>query len=202
MLFATTAIPVAAETPLPSLAVYLYGDVVLDGKPAPVGVEITAKLNGNVVGTTVVEQAGVYGDKTLTMLLVTCDPKDYGDVKFYVNGLESQTVGENTLENGSPGNEIEIGLIAESPAVSSGGSSGGSSGVSTGTSNEDTAEPGGSGDDTGVNQQDTQPPEEISSSPDSESAGSKNNLSTTIILAVVIVIVALGALFYAKNKGL
>lgn len=205
LLFATTAIPAAAEAPLlPSQIAYLFGDVVLDGKPAPVGVEITAKLNGNVVGTTVVEQAGVYGDKPLTMLLVTCDPKDYGDVKFYVNGLESQTVGENTLENGSPGNEIKIDLIAESPAVSNSGrsSSGGSSGGPTDTSNEDTANPGGSGDDTGVNQQDTQPPEEISSSPDSESAGSKNNLSTTIILAVVIVIVALGALYYAKNKGL
>jgi hypothetical protein len=200
LLFATTAIPAAAEAPLlPSQIAYLFGDVVLDGKPAPVGVEITAKLNGNVVGTTVVEQAGVYGDKPLTMLLVTCDPKDYGDVKFYVNGLESQTVGENTLENGSPGNEIKIDLIAESPADSSGGSSGGS----PGTSNEDTAEPGGSGDDTGVNQQDTQPPEEISSSPDSESAGSKDKSSTTIlILAVVIVIAALVALYYAKNKGL
>ena len=207
LLFATTAISAAAETPLPPLPAYLHGDVVLDGEPAPFGVEITAKLNGNVVGTTVVEQAGVYGDKPLTMLLVTCDPKDYGDVKFYVNGLESQTVGENTLENGSPGNEIEIGLIAESPVVSSGGSNGGSSGgsggVSTGTTNEDTAEPGGSGDDTGVNQQDTQPPEEISSSPDSESAGSKDKSSTTIIiLAVVIVIAALVALYYAKNKGL
>lgn len=206
LLFATTAIPAAAEPPpLPSQLAYLFGDVVLDGKPAPVGVEITAKLNGNVVGTTVVEQAGVYGNIPKTMLVVNCDPEDYGDVKFYVNGLESQTVGENTLENGSPGNEIEIDLIAESPAVSNsgnGGSSGGSSGVSTGTSNEDTANPGGSGDDTGVNQQDTQPPEEISSTPDSEPAGSKNNLSTTIILAVVIVIVALGALFYAKNKGL
>lgn len=204
LLFATTAISAAEETPLPPLPAYLHGDVVLDGKTAPVGVEITAKLNGNVVGTTVVEQAGVYGDKPLTMLLVTCDPKDYGDIKFYVNGLESQTVGENTLENGSPGNEIKIDLIAESPADSNsgnGGSSGGS-GVPTGTTNEDTAKPGGIGDDRGVNQQDAQSSEEISSSLDSESAGSKNNLSTTIILAVVIVIVALGALYYAKNKGL
>ena len=197
--------PAGATEDSPVL-LFLHGNISLDEEPAPVGTEIVVKLNEDVVGSSSVYHEGLYGDEPNKRLSITCDPENYGNIKFYVNGNEAKIVNPADLENANSWNLIELDLIAESPADSNGGSSGGGSGggsgVSTGTTNEDTAEPGGSGDDTGVNQQDTQPPEEISSSPDSESAGSKNNLSTTIILAVVIVIVALGALFYAKNKGL
>ena len=204
LLFATMVAPAGATEDSPVL-LFLHGNISLDEEPAPVGTEIVVKLNEDVVGSSSVYHEGLYGDEPNKRLSITCDPENYGDIKFYVNGNEAQIVNPADLENAKSWDLIELDLIAKSPADSNsgnGGSSGGGSGVSTGTSNEDTAKPGGSGDDTGVNQQDTQPPEEISSSPDSESAGSKNNLSTTIILAVVIVIVALGALFYAKNKGL
>ena len=135
LLFGIAAIPVAAEG-IPSLPLVLQGTVLVDGEPAPINTEITAKVNGDVVGTTEVDPDGVYGAQPGTKLYITCEPDNYGDIKFYVNGVESQLVDVDILKNANSGDVLEsINMVATSPVddgtgdVDNGGSgsSGGSS---------------------------------------------------------------------------
>ena len=142
LLFGIAAIPVAVGTP--SLPLVLQGTVVVDGEPAPVNTEITAKVNGDVVGTTEVDQEGVYGSQPGTKLYITCEPDDYEDIKFYVNGVESQLVNVDILNNADSGDVLEsVNMVATSPSGdgtgdvdnSGGGSSGGSS-YSTATTSD------------------------------------------------------------------
>ena len=136
LLFGIAAIPVAAGTP--SLPLVLQGTVVVDGEPAPVNTEITAKVNGDVVGTTEVDQEGVYGSQPGTKLYITCEPDDYGDIKFYVNGVESQLVDVDVLKNAESGDDLySVNMVATSPVGDS--TNDGSSGSSGGGSYSGTA---------------------------------------------------------------
>ena len=143
LLFGIAAIPVAAEG-IPSLPLVLQGTVEVDGEPAPENTVITAKVNGDVVGTTEVDQEGVYGSQPGTKLYITCEPDDYEDIKFYVNGVESQLVDVDVLKNANSGDVLEsVNMVATSPVddgtgddgtsddSGSSGSSGSSSGVTT-----------------------------------------------------------------------
>ena len=118
LLFGVAAIPVAGT---PSLPLVLQGTVLVDGEPAPINTEITAKVNGDVVGTTEVDQEGVYGSQPGTKLYITCEPDDngdikYGDIKFYVNGVESQLVNVDILNNANSGDVWEsVNIVATSP---------------------------------------------------------------------------------------
>ena len=133
LLFAISAIPAAAVEGTPSLPLVLQGTVELDGEPAPVNTEITAKVNGDVVGTTEVDQEGVYGSQPGTKLYITCEPDNYEDIKFYVNGVESQLVDVDILKNVNSGDILEsVNMVATSPSgddsTGDGGSSGGGGG--------------------------------------------------------------------------
>ncbi|NOR49204.1 MAG: hypothetical protein GQ533_14380, partial [Methanosarcinaceae archaeon] len=117
LLFAISAIPAAAvEEPPSSMPLVLQGTVELNGEPAPVNTEITAKVNGDVVGTTEVDQEGIYGSQPGTKLYITCESKNYGDITFYVNGVESQLVDVDILKDANSGDVLEsVNIVATSP---------------------------------------------------------------------------------------
>ena len=129
LLFAISAIPAAAVEGTPSLPLVLQGTVELDGEPAPVNTEITAKVNGDVVGTTEVDQEGVYGSQPGTKLYITCEPDNYENIKFYVNGVESQLVDVDILKGAKSGEVLKsVNIVATSPVDDSTGDDGSSSG--------------------------------------------------------------------------
>jgi hypothetical protein len=138
LLFAISAIPAAAVEETPSLPLVLQGTVELDGEPAPVNTEITAKVNGDVVGTTEVDQEGVYGSQPGTKLYITCEPDNYEDIKFYVNGVESQLVDVDILKNANSGVVLEsVNMVVTSPVDDGTGDDG--------TDDDDTGGSGGFG---------------------------------------------------------
>lgn len=96
---------------VPILPLIIKGDVTLDGEPAEVGTEVTAKINGEVVGTTEVSTKGVYGDLPQNRLLVTSAPENYEKIKFYINGMEAE-ITENGFNDAKPGATIELDLSA------------------------------------------------------------------------------------------
>ena len=116
LLFAIASIPAIAAEETPSLPLVLQGTVELNGEPAPINTEITAKVDSDVVGTTEVDQEGIFGSQPGTKLYITCDPDDYEDIKFYVNGVESELLDVEILKNAKSGDILEsINIIATSP---------------------------------------------------------------------------------------
>jgi hypothetical protein len=118
LLFAMATIPVSTASEAeanPSLALIAGGEVTIDGEVAPVGTEITVKLGEKTVGATIVESAGVYGDSPANRLLITSEPDDYENLKFYVNGVETDLV---DLTNAAPGATVTTTLASSTPAVS------------------------------------------------------------------------------------
>ena len=65
---------------LPTLPAEFCGFVRLNGKPAPAGTEIVAKINGEVRGKITIEEGGRYGSlgKFDEKLVVRGDDKDIG----------------------------------------------------------------------------------------------------------------------------
>ncbi|MCM1988007.1 hypothetical protein [Methanococcoides seepicolus] len=119
LLFAIATIPVStASEASPSLPLIVGGEVTIDGEVAPVGTEITVKLGEHVVGTTTVGSAGVYGDSPTNRLLITSDPDDYENLKFYVNGVETDLVDSTTLKNAVPGATVSTTIASSAPVVS------------------------------------------------------------------------------------
>jgi hypothetical protein len=116
LLFAMATIPVsAASEAIPSFPLSMGGEVTIDGEVAPVGTEITVKLGEKTVGTTTVESEGVYGDLPTNRLLITSEPDDYENLKFYVNGVETDLV---DLTNAVPGDTVSTTITSSAPAVS------------------------------------------------------------------------------------
>lgn len=68
------------------MPIVLSGDISVNGEPADVGTIISVELDGKELGSTEVTTKGVYGDKSGNKLLITCDPEDYDDLEFYING--------------------------------------------------------------------------------------------------------------------
>jgi hypothetical protein len=116
LLFAIATIPVStASEASPSLPLIVGGEVTIDGEVAPVGTEITVKLGENTVGATTVGFAGVYGDLPTNRLLITSEPDDYENLKFYVNGVETDPV---DLNNAVPGATVSTTITSSAPVVS------------------------------------------------------------------------------------
>lgn len=154
LLFGIAAIPVAGT---PSMPLVLQGTVMVDGEPAPVNTQIIAEVNGDVVGSAEVDQDGIYGSQPGTKLYITCESDNYGDIVFYVNGVESQLADEDVLKYANSGDVLEsVNMITTSSvdggtgddgtsddsgssggSTSSGSSSGSSGGVTTSNSNTD-----------------------------------------------------------------
>ena len=119
LLFAIATIPVStASEASPSFPLIVGGEVTIDGEVAPVGTEITVKLGENIVGTTTVDSAGVYGDSPTNRLLITSEPDDYENLKFYVNGVETDLVDTTALKNAVPGTTVTTTLTSSAPAGS------------------------------------------------------------------------------------
>ena len=171
LLFAIAVIPAVAVEGTPSLPLVLQGTVELDGEPAPVNTEITAKVNGDVVGTTEVDQEGVYGSQPGTKLYITCEPDNYEDIKFYVNGVESQLVDVDILKNANSGVVLEsVNIIATSP-----------DGDGTGTGDVDY---GGSGSSGGSGSYSETATTSDPGTDDESSSGSTASASTTSLKSV------------------
>jgi len=140
LLCATVAVPATAAEAIPEFPLVVGGTVEVNGEPAPVGTVITAGLNDEIVGTTQVDCEGVCGYCPENKLYITCAADDYGDLKFYVDGVESQLVDIDALINAKPGDILTSVLIASTGSgsgsttggsTSTGGSSSGSAGYST-----------------------------------------------------------------------
>ena len=210
LLFGIAAIPVAGT---PSMPLVLQGTVVVDGEPAPVNTQIVAKINGDVVGTAEVDQEGVYGSQPGTKLYITCEPDDYGNIVFYVNGVESQLVDVDVLNNAESGAVLEsVNMVATSPvdggtgddgtsddsgSSSGGGSYGGgaattSSGTTT-TSDETSSESTASASTTSLKSvADTQSPDDSveGGAPAAETGSSLMTIFIGAIVLLGIVVIA------------
>ncbi len=117
LLFAMATIPVsAASEAIPSFPLSVGGEVTIDGEVAPVGTEITVKLGEKTVGAATVDSAGVYGDSPANRLLITSEPDDYENLKFYVNGVETDLV---DLKNAAPGVTVSTTITSSASAGSS-----------------------------------------------------------------------------------
>lgn len=110
----------------PSLPVMLYGNVIIDGNPAPVGVTITAKAGTSQAGATNVLTAGTYGDKANGRLPVSAN--DGANVDFYVNGIKATPSTQFTYHSNEAGKIIRVDLTANSGKSSLSGSSSGGTG--------------------------------------------------------------------------
>ena len=110
---------------VPPLPYELYGAITIDGNPAPVGTEILAKINDQVVGGIDVESEGVYG-KSGTFdrrLVINSDEADLGQyITFWVG--DRQAAQKITLQAGVSQNldltfiEGQEGTIDASPPMS------------------------------------------------------------------------------------
>ncbi|ETA66897.1 hypothetical protein MettiDRAFT_0300 [Methanolobus tindarius DSM 2278] len=127
-----SAIPASADSStVPSLPLIIEGSVSTGDEAATAGTEITAELDGQVIGSTTVSSDGVYGDQPGTKLVVTCEPADYENIKFYVDGVESGISGAD-FSTSNPGDTVSLDLSVSASSDSETGSSKSSS--SSGTS--------------------------------------------------------------------
>ena len=108
---AVMAIPAAATPDLPTI---LKGSVNLDGKLAPVGTEISVKLNGNELVNNMVTTEGENDGLPVSIL-----SEYYPNLKFYVNGNEAKLVDATVLENAdTEAAVLVVDLTATSPVSS------------------------------------------------------------------------------------
>lgn len=124
---------VSAQDP-PNLPVILYGNVNIDGNPAPSGTTITAKVGGSAAGATSVLNAGTYGDAANGRLPVSASSN--GAVDFYVNGIKATPSPAFTYNSNDAGKIFVVNLNA--PSSTGTGGNGHTSDASSGTSGDST----------------------------------------------------------------
>jgi hypothetical protein len=115
----------AAETS-PNFAMGLSGNVNIGAQPAPVNTIIDARVLDKSVGTTVVQNVGLYGDKGNNRLAIITD--DGANVDIYVNNVKAGSIIYRLQDAGKI-----IPLDLNAPGTSSGTSSGSSSSSGSGT---------------------------------------------------------------------
>ena len=90
LILAVVVIPapdVWAQGAPPQFPALCYGELTVNGKPAPVGTKVVAKVDGTVRGELVTSEAGWYGGPGLKSKLVVSGDKLIGKmVRFYVSG--------------------------------------------------------------------------------------------------------------------
>jgi hypothetical protein len=92
------------ETPTVALASY-YGEVTIDGEPAPAGTTVTAVIDGETRGSVTLTENGKLGASTVGSDLVVSGPQsDVGStVTFLVDGERAEVVdGTTTIETATP----------------------------------------------------------------------------------------------------
>lgn len=77
--------------------IVLEGSVLIDGSPAPVGTEIKAMCEGSVVGTTTVDNEGLYSDTRDNRLGIS---SECSTVTLLVNGIEAKVINLNDIDVG------------------------------------------------------------------------------------------------------
>ena len=92
----------AQETP-PSLPALCYGELTVNGQPAPVGTRVTAKVDGALAGEIVTEEAGWYGGPGLkSKLTVGGDDLQGKMVRFYISGTANGTEYDDVFAGEEP----------------------------------------------------------------------------------------------------
>lgn len=132
----------SAESPL-NLPVILYGNVNIDGKPAPAGTIISAKADGSLAGTTIIHTPGTYSENDE---LPVSASSDGAIVDFYVNNIKATTSTIITYNSNDAGNgkhfRVDLNVQSIQPGDTSrngdrsgngGGSGGGGNVTKTGT---------------------------------------------------------------------
>ncbi|ELZ36906.1 PGF-pre-PGF domain-containing protein [Halorubrum tebenquichense] len=134
---------VAQDGPPPTPAAY-FGDVTVDGEPAPEGVEVTAYVGGELRGSLTTTQSGAYGGSSAfdQKLVVEGTSDDAGaTVEFRVNG---EVAGTDEPVEWEPGEVRRVDLaVGEGGGGSEGGD--GSGGGSDGGDGSDGGSDGGGG---------------------------------------------------------
>lgn len=133
---------VAQDGPPPTPAAY-FGDITIDGEPAPEGVEVTAYIDGEQRGSLTTTQAGAYGGPSAfdRKLVVEGTSADAGaTIEFRING-----------EVASTGEEIEWvpGEVRRVDLTVGEGADGGDGGDGGGSDGGDGSDGGGDGSDGG-----------------------------------------------------
>ena len=112
----SVAIANAQEGAPPVLPCAFYGNVTIDEEPAPVGTEITAKMDNKTGGNITVTEEGRYGGAGGfdPKLIVVGTAKDENkNVSFYVGGIKAEK--NATWKSGAPPKHFD--LSVKKPAV-------------------------------------------------------------------------------------
>lgn len=111
------ASPAAADDDPPEVPASYYGEVMINGEPAPEGLVVTAEIDGEERGSIVIEEDGTFGGPTFgdEMLTVEGDSDDEGEpITFLVAGQEVDTGTDVTWESGDV---TEVALTGEDIAT-------------------------------------------------------------------------------------
>ena len=88
-----TPTPTPAPPTLPAFPHLFYGELHADGTPAPVGTVVEAKVNGEVRGSIITTEAGIYATFELQPLLVQGDIEEGATIEFYADGVKCNEIG-------------------------------------------------------------------------------------------------------------
>ena len=92
LLVVASAPVVQAQSAPPPLPALCYGELTVNGEPAPVGTKVVAKVDGVVRGELVSEEVGWYGGPGLKSKLAVAGENLVGKtVRFYVSGTYKGT---------------------------------------------------------------------------------------------------------------
>ncbi len=83
LLFTVILTFVHISSAVPSIPMIVSGSVHINGVPAPAGTVVTAMGGGEIKGSTILIQAGIYGMKV---------NQTQGLVEFYVNDIKAQSI--------------------------------------------------------------------------------------------------------------
>ena len=113
LLLAVITVPVTAidDPVVPQLPIILYGNVDINGEPAPTGTLITAELNNEIIASTSVDYEGICGNCPANRLSIGCNADGLDNLKFYVGGAEAK-VDMDIIKNANPGDVKELYFIA------------------------------------------------------------------------------------------
>ncbi len=191
----SAGITTAAETEKsPNFAIGISGNVNIGSQPAPVNTIIDARVAGTSVGSTVVQNAGLYGNKPNNKLAISAD--EGANVDIYVNNVKAGSI---IYKSQDAGKIIPLNL----DAPTSGGTSSGSSGSGTGTGSSSVSKAGVTPKATAIQQATTTKesiPGTTAKGPVTTPADVPQGSNYTQILGVV-GILALGALvIYALKR--
>ena len=177
----------------PNFAMGISGNVNIGSQPAPVNTIIDARVAGTSVGSTVVQNAGLYGDKPNNKLAISA--ADGANVDVYVNNVKAGSI---IYKSQDAGKIIPLNL----DAPTSGGT--GSSGSGTGTGSSSVSKAGVTPKATAIQPQTTTTKESIPGTTAKEQgttpADVPQGLNNTMIFGVVGILALSALVIYALKR--